>query len=70
MYWNDEQLADVKNKLGLIETWDVLKWMRYRPIRAQSIGLIETWDVLKWQVHPKWSGQQAWLIETWDVLKW
>ena len=33
--------------IGLIETWDVLKWKCIKCIQRTHQRLIETWDVLK-----------------------
>ena len=33
--------------MWLIETWDVLKWHKFKFFWIFLYGLIETWDVLK-----------------------
>ena len=55
--------------VGLIETWDVLKYKPLFCVSPVPFRLIETWDVLKWWYQLQSDDIERWLIETWDVLK-
>ena len=61
--------ADHVDDLGLIETWDVLKFSFMFLSFLSRNWLIETWDVLKSPSSTDSVLKSPWLIETWDVLK-
>ena len=51
MYWNyNYMIVKLSDRLGLIETWDVLKFDKYFLQNAKDDRLIETWDVLKYEI--------------------
>ena len=54
---------------GLIETWDVLKFLQIPFLFFVPDRLIETWDVLKLVFIFLSLFALSRLIETWDVLK-
>ena len=54
---------------GLIETWDVLKYVFAILCQLYPVWLIETWDVLKCASERFSRRGPHRLIETWDVLK-
>ncbi len=43
----DEDRQEAEGIGRLIETWDVLKFVRFRITKSCKVRLIETWDVLK-----------------------
>ena len=65
-----EMIREIRmiSHLGLIETWDVLKWVSNIYGLHEAGWLIETWDVLK-SVQTGMNEWEGRLIETWDVLK-
>ena len=55
--------------IGLITTWDVLKWVRKGEKEKIKKRLITTWDVLKLFQNFHAIIISYSLITTWDVLK-
>ena len=69
MYWNDDFPDKPRCEVGLIETWDVLKFVPMIIPASGSARLIETWDVLKFDSMYTGNEVSERLIETWDVMK-
>ena len=69
MYWNSVLVVPAPFGYGLIETWDVLKYVFAILCQLYPVWLIETWDVLKSPSSTDSVLKSPWLIETWDVLK-